>query len=133
MRQQSQSAVKWLLALSATVLAAGASIHGLAYTKAAAVAEHSTLPPFFQSALKGLWLSDSLSSLVLALVLASIAAKPKWAAKPLLFFLALTPLGMSVVLFLTMGNFSAGYLMLIVAVSVLLAAALKPTHAAIEK
>lgn len=132
MRQLPQSAVQGLLALSATVLAAGASVHGLAYPKAAAAAELSTLPPFFQSALKGLWLGDSLSSLLLALVLASIAAKPEWAAKPLVFLLALTPLGISVVLFLTMGRFFASYLMLFAGLSVLLAAVLKPTHATIE-
>jgi hypothetical protein len=133
MRHHSQSAARWLLALSALVLAAGGSIHGFAYPKAAAVAEHSMLPPFYQTALKGLWLSDSLSSLLLALVLASIATKPQLAAKPLLLLLALTPLGMSVVLFLTMGRFFASYVMLIAAAAALLAAALKPAHAPIER
>ena len=133
MRQQSQSAAQSLLALSAMVFAAGASLHGLAYPKAAVVAEHSTLPPFFQMAFKGLWLSDSVSSLLLSLVLAAVAAKPEWAAKPLVFLLALTPLGMSMVLFLTMGRFFASYLMLIAGVLVLLAATLKPTHLTIER
>ena len=80
MRQVSPITFKSPLAVSATVLAAGASIHGFAYSRAAAVADHSTLPPFFQTALKGLWLSDTVSSLLLALVLAAIAAKPEWAA-----------------------------------------------------
>jgi hypothetical protein len=129
MRLGSRTASKWLLILSAAILAAGASVHGLAYAKAAAETEHSTLPPFFQAALKGLWLSDSLSSLLLAIALASIAAKPKLAAKPLLLLLALTPLAMAVVLFSTMGLFFASYLMLIAAVSALLAAALRPADA----
>jgi hypothetical protein len=129
MRLGSRTASKWLLILSAAILAAGASVHGLAYAKAAAETEHSTLPPFFQAALKGLWLSDSLSSLLLAIALASIAAKPKLAAKPLLLLLALTPLAMAVVLFSTMGLFFASYLMLIAAVSALLAAALRPAEA----
>jgi hypothetical protein len=133
MRHYSQSAAKSLLALSAIILAAGASIHGFAYPKAAAVAEHSTLPPFFQSALKGLWLSDSLSSLLLALVLVSIAMKPHWATKSLLLLLALTPLGTSVVLFLTMGRFFASYAMLMAAVAALLAAALRPEQTSIER
>jgi hypothetical protein len=129
MRQGSRSASKWLLILSAAIIAAGASVHGFAYAKAATVTEHSTLPPFFQAALKGLWLSDSLSSLLLAIALASIAAKPKLAAKPLVLLLALTPLAMAVVLFSTMGLFFATYLMLIAAASALLAAALRPADA----
>ena len=133
MKVYSQSAAKWLLILSATVLAAGASLHGFAYRKAAAVVEHSTLPPFYQRAFEGLWLSDSLSSLLLAFALASIAANPTLVSKPLFILLALTPLGMSVIVFLTMGRFFASYLMLIATVSALLAAALKPAHATIEK
>jgi hypothetical protein len=133
MRRGSRSASTSLLILSAAILAAGAGAHGFAYAKAAAVAEHSTLPPFFQAAFRGLWLSDSLSSLLLAIVLVSIAAKPKLAAKPLVVLLAVTPLGMAVVLFSTMGLFFASYLMLIAAALALLAAALRPTDALSEQ
>jgi hypothetical protein len=122
----SQSASKWLLILSAIVLAAGGSLHALAYAKASEAADHSTLPPFFQSALKGLWLSDSLSSLSLAVALAGIAAYPRLAAKPLVLVLALTPVASAAALFSTMGNFFAGYLMLIAAASALLGATLRP-------
>jgi hypothetical protein len=56
----------------------------MAFPKAATVAEHSSLPAFFSAAFKGLWLSDSVSSLAIALVLAFIAARPHLAAKPLI-------------------------------------------------
>ena len=123
----SKSVSKWLLVLSAAILATGGSIHGLAYPKASTVAGHSTLPPFFQGALKGLWLSDSLSSLTIALTLACIAANPRLAATPLVLLLALMPLATAVVLFLTMGNFFAGYLMLIAAAAALLGAVMRPS------
>ena len=133
MRRSPGITAKWLLFLSASILAAGSSVHGIAYAKAAAVTEHSSLPPFYQAALKGLWLSDALSSLLLAVALASIAAQPRLAGKPLLFLLALIPLAMAIVLFSMMGNFAPGYLNLIAAISALLAVALRPAFAMIDK
>jgi hypothetical protein len=126
MRWVSKSTSKWLLVLSAAILATGGSIHGLAYPKALTVADHSALPPFFQGALKGLWLSDSLSSLALALVLVCIAVNPRLAATPLILLLALIPLAVAVVLFYTMGNFFAGYLMLAAAGAASLSAVIRP-------
>ena len=105
MRWGSQSISNSLLASSAVLLAAGGSLHGLAYPKASTVVENSSLPPFFQEAFKGLWLSDSLSSLTLALALACIATQPRLAGAPLVLLLTLIPLTTSVTLFLTMGNF----------------------------
>jgi hypothetical protein len=132
MRRGSKSASKWLLVLSATILAIGGSLHGLAYRKASTVADHSTLPPFFQGALKGLWLSDSLSSLTLALALASIAANPRLAATPLVLLLAFIPLAMAAVLFLTMGNFFAAYLMLVAGAAAALSALMRPSTVKME-
>jgi hypothetical protein len=125
MRWGSKSLSNWLLVLSAAILAAGGSLHGLAYPKASTIADHSSLPPFFQEAFKGLWLGDSLSSLTLALVLASIAAKPRLAAAPLVLLLTLIPLTASVTLFLTIGNFIAGYLMSVAAAAMILSALIR--------
>jgi hypothetical protein len=129
MRRGSKSVSKWLLLLSAAILATGGGIHGLGYPKASTVADDSTMPPFFQGALKGLWLSDSLSSLTLALALVCIAVNPRLAATPLVLLLALTPLAVAVVLFSTMGNFFAGYLMLVAGAAALLSALMRPSTA----
>lgn len=102
-----------LLAFSALCLASGALVHALAYEKAAAIAEHSTLPSFFAAAFKGLWLSDSVASATLALAFGLIATFPGTAARSVVVLLALAPLAIAVALFATMGNFFAGYLMLI--------------------
>ena len=126
MKPGPQSIARWLLVLSAVMLAAGASMHGLAYRKVSAIAEQSTLPSLFQAAFKGLWLGESISSLALALLLVCIAANPRLAATPLILLLALIPIGWAAALFSTMGSFFAGYLLLLAAASTLLAAALRP-------
>jgi hypothetical protein len=132
MKWDSKSISNGLLALSAAILAAGGSLHGLAYPKASTVADHSCLPPFFQEAYKGLWLSDSLSSLTLAVALACIAANPRLAAAPLVLLLALIPLTASVTLFLTMGNFFAGYLMSVAAAAMLVSALMRYLAAVVQ-
>ncbi len=127
MRRAASTTVKWLLFLSASILAAGSILHLVAYTKASATIEHSSLPPFYQAALKGLWLSEALSSLLLAVAFASIGAQPKLARNPLLLLLAFVPLGMAAILFSTMGNFFASYLNLSAAAAALLAVVLRAT------
>jgi hypothetical protein len=127
MRRAAATASRILLNLSSIILVAGAILHAFAYPKAAAAADQSTLPAFFQVALKGLWLSDSLSSLLLGLALAGIAARPRLAATPILLLLALTPFAQSLVLFSTVGNFIGSYLMMSAAACALLGTALRPT------
>lgn len=131
MSLRSQTTSRSLLVLSAIILAAGAIMHGIAYRKASAIVEQSTLSSFFQAAFKGLWLGESLGFLTLALALACIATSPRLAATPLVLILALMPLGCAVALFSTMGGFFAAYLMLLAAALMLLAAALRPRSRAI--
>jgi hypothetical protein len=120
MRFGSPSARKWLLLVSAAMLAAGGSLHLIALRQASVAADQSTLSSFFKAALKGLWLNDSLSTLVLAAVLSCIAFRPRLASKQLILLLALIPLSSAVGLFATMGNFYAGYLMLTIAALIVL-------------
>jgi hypothetical protein len=83
------------------------------FSNASKIADLSTLPPFFASAFKGLWLTDSVSSITLGLIFALVAARPQWTAGPVRLFLALLPIALAVVIFATMGNFFAGYMMLV--------------------
>jgi hypothetical protein len=121
-------ASRLLLALSALILAGGAVIHALAYPKAAVIADHSTLPAFLSAAFKGLWLCDSLTSIGLALPLGVIAALPTIAARPLVILLALPPLAFAWVLFATLGNFFAAYLMLLAGAAALAGGLLHGSH-----
>jgi hypothetical protein len=101
------------LTLSALLLAAGGVVHGMAYPKAAVAVDHSTLAAFLAGAFKGLWLCDSANSLWLAVVLGTIAAWPRVAARALVVILGLGPVASAVVIYATLGNFFAGHLMLL--------------------
>jgi hypothetical protein len=113
-----------LLMLSALLLASGGVVHGMAYPKAAAAVDHSTLAAFLAGAFKGLWLCDSASSLWLALVLGTIAAWPRVATRSLVVILALGPVTSAAAIYGTMGNFFAGHLMLLAGALALLGGAL---------
>lgn len=88
-------------------------MHTMAYPKATAVLDDSTLAAFFAAAFKGLWLGDSVYLLWLALVLSTIAAWPRLASRALVLILALGPLASAVALYATMGNFFAAHLLLL--------------------
>jgi hypothetical protein len=113
-----------LLALTSLCLAAGGAVHALAFSKAATVAEHSNLPLFFSAAFKGLWLSDSATSIALALASGSIAAYPRLVSRPIVMLFALGPLSSAIAIFTTMGSFFAGYVMLFAGVAALVGGAL---------
>jgi hypothetical protein len=119
-------APRLLLAFSSLCLVAGGAVHALAFPTAATVAEHSTLPPFFSGAFKGLWLCDSITSVALALAFGSIATFPGMASRSLVVLLALAPLAVATAIFATMGNFFAGHLMLLAGTAALIGGCLHP-------
>jgi hypothetical protein len=124
MKFSSQSASRALLAFCALVLASGGAMHALAFRGASSIADQSALPAFFVGAFKGLWLSDSASSLIFALLFAFIAMHPGWVRRPLLWLLSVAPIIFAAVIFSTMGSFFAGYLMLLSGGAALLGAGL---------
>jgi hypothetical protein len=115
-----------MLALSAIGLAAGSAMHAFAFHAAQAAADRSSLPLFFRSAFKGLWLSDSGTSLALALVFGWIAANPRAATWPSVVALGLLPLASAAAIYATMGGFFAGHLMLSIGAMTIAAALLWP-------
>jgi hypothetical protein len=115
---------RFLLALSALCLAAGGTVHALAFPKAAVVVDHSTLPPFFAAVFKDLWLFDSINSVDFALVFGAIAAFPAAASRWLVMLLACAPLAIAVGMFATLGNFPPGYVMLVAGGAALIGGAL---------
>lgn len=118
-----------LLGATALLLAAGGTLHAMAYPKARSIADHSDLAPFAAAAFKGLWLSDSVTSGAFAAVFLLAACYPRWAARPLLVVLALGPLAVAVAVYSTMGNFFGGHMMLAAGITALIGALLKPQAA----
>ena len=113
------------LAVSALILAAGGIVHGLAFTKADNVVAHSDLKPFYATAFNALWLADSVTSIVMAISFAALAAQPGWATRPLVAVLALVPIASAIVIYANMGAFFAGHLMLAAGAAALVGAAYK--------
>lgn len=69
-------APRLLLALAALLAAMGAALHASAYKRAVAAVDASNLAPFFGKSLKGLWLGDSATLILVAAIFALIAARP---------------------------------------------------------
>jgi hypothetical protein len=114
------------LLASAVVLIAGGAVHAVAFPGAAAAAARSTLPQFFAGAFRGLWLGDSVTSVLLGLTFAVLAIAPQLASRTVILLLGLQPLGLAVILFSTMGDFPPGYLMSFAGLAAIAASGLRP-------
>ena len=124
MRLASQRVSRALLLFCAIALSVGGVMHAFAFRSASVTAANSTLPHFFVGAFKALWLSDSASSLMFAVLFGSVAMRPSWVRRPPLLMLAVAPIGFAAIIFSTMGSFFAGYLMLLAGAAALLGAGL---------
>jgi hypothetical protein len=113
------------LAVSALILAAGGVVHGLSYTKASDLVAQSNLKPLLAAIFNALWLTDSATAFVMALVFATLAAQPGWATRPFVAILALVPLASAAVIYATIGAFIGGHVMLAAGVAALVGAAYK--------
>jgi len=101
-----------LLAFSAVLLVAGASIHTAAFGKVSAAVATSDLAAFFGKGLKVLWLQDSTVAIVLAIVFATVAIRPFAASKAVIVLLGFVPAVTAALVYLFIGNFIGGHLFL---------------------
>jgi hypothetical protein len=104
-----------LLALSALLSIASGAIHAAAFRKALAAIDGSDLPRFYAGSSKGLWLADSATLFILAILFCLIAARPRTATRPLVILVALIPATTAAMLYTFLGNFFAGHLLLVIA------------------
>jgi hypothetical protein len=110
---------RFLLGASAAVLALGGFMHTRAFGKTAAAA--SALPAYYGGAFKALWLIDSATLLVLALVFAMLAARRSMASGVVVVLLALIPGATAVLLYVFLGRFLPAHLLLGAALMIALA------------
>lgn len=116
-----------LLGLAAAIFGIGGVLHGLAYrTSASPRLDGVHLPAFFARELRVLWLADSATLLALAVLFGFLAVRPMAASKPLLFLLALVPLGTTSLLYAFLGGFYAAHLLAAASLMVVAAAFLMP-------
>jgi hypothetical protein len=105
-------APRLLLAFSSLLLAAGGVVHAVAFNRARAAFAASSLPPFFGNTSKALWLADSTTLWMVAAVFGLIAARPAAATGPVVMLVALIPAATAVLIYLFLGSFFAGHLLL---------------------
>jgi hypothetical protein len=105
-------APRLLLAFSSLLLVAGGVVHALAFSRARAAFAASNLLPFFGNTAKALWLADSTTLWMVAAVFGLIAARPAAATGPVVMLVALIPAATAVLIYLFLGSFFAGHLLL---------------------
>ncbi len=106
-----------LLFGSASLLSAlGGLAHAAAYGKAATFVAASNLPRFYAGCCKGLWLADSTTLFILAALFGFLAVQPAAATRSVIMLVSLIPAATAIVLYIFLGNFFAGHLLLLIAV-----------------
>jgi hypothetical protein len=114
-------ASRFLLIFASVLLVAGAVIHAAAFHRASAALAASNLSPFFAGSFKLLWLADSTTMLILAAVFGVIAARPSAATRPVVMLVAMVYAAIAVLVYIFLGSFFAGHIMLTIAVAAFLA------------
>jgi large-conductance mechanosensitive channel len=108
---------RFLLAFAALVLAVGALMHASAFHKIVTSIANSNLEPFAANSLKILWLADSATALILAIVFGFIATRPGGATRWIIVLLSLIPAATAVLIYMFIGSFVGGHIMLAAAVA----------------
>jgi len=104
-----------LLALSSVISGLGSAMHALAFPKAMAAIDGSNMLHFYGGSSKGLWLADSATLFILAVIFGLIAARPSLATRPLVILVALIPAATAILIYTFLGNFIAGHILLAIA------------------
>jgi hypothetical protein len=100
-------------------------VHAFAYKKAVAAVAISNLAAFYAQALKGLWLIDSATLVILALSFGVLALRPALASALVIALLALIPAATAGLLYYFIGPSPPAHLLLFAAALTFLAAALR--------
>jgi hypothetical protein len=104
-----------LLAVASLISAMGGAMHALAFRKTAIAVDASNLPHFYASSAKMLWLADSATLLILAILFGLLAARPSTPTGRLVMWVALVPAATAALMYTFLGNFFAEYILLAIA------------------
>jgi hypothetical protein len=112
-----RSAPRLLVLFAALLLAIGAILHAAAFNKISSAVANSNLPAFAGNSLKVLWLADSATSIVLALIFGLIAARPTSATRSVILLLALIPAATAGCIYGFIGSFIGAHVLLAAALA----------------
>jgi uncharacterized membrane protein len=104
-----------LLAASAALLAFGAVVHTLAFKKLAGAVNASGLPAFYGKAFKSLWLIDSATLMIVAIVFGFLAIRPTAVPGFIIVLVALIPAATAALLYYFVGAFMPAHMCLLAA------------------
>jgi len=113
-----------LLSFAALLMGLGGYMHAAAFGRANTMLATTTMPPFFTNSFKALWLADSTTMVSLMLLLGLMAARPGLASPAVVAMLAVIPAAIGVLIYVFVGNFFAGHILIATAAAVLSAAVL---------
>lgn len=120
---------RFLLALASLLFLAGAVLHAVTIKRTlSAIDRASNLTPFLAKSFKMLWIADSTTMFILALVFGLIAVQPSAASRPVVVLLGVVYATMAVLVYLFLGDFFAGHILLAGATAVLIGGLLLPAR-----
>jgi len=96
-------------------------MHARAFARASAAIASSSLPEFYANAARALWLIDSATLLVVAVLFGLLAARPGQASGAVIVLVALIPAATSGFLYAFMGAFLPAHMLLAAALMAALA------------
>lgn len=118
-----------LFALGSAIFLFGAAAHAKAFFGTAnRIIDASAAKVFFAHELKVLWLADSTTLMGLAALFGLMAAKPRWAAKPLMLCLSWIPAATTALLYYFLGPFYAAHMLLAATLMVIIATLALPVN-----
>lgn len=110
---------------AALVLATGAIMHASAFQKIQEALFVSNLAPFAADSLKVLWLADSATCLLVAAFFGCLAANSSSASHIAALLVALIPAATAVMIYVFIGSFIGGHLLLAAALTAIIGTLLK--------
>jgi len=124
--------IRTVFATCSALLLFGAIAHARAFPGAAAALSDARMPERYAADFRVLWLADSATLLIVAIVLAMLAVRPAAASRSVTIAVAAVPAATAALLYTFVGNFYAGHLLLGTAAAAAFAAAFRDRRAAVE-
>ena len=119
--RMTERAPRFLFAFASAVLALGGIAHAIAFRTALSALASANIRPALAGSFKALWLADSTSCITVAAIFAYIALRPSVIAGRLAMMLAFVPAFTAILIYIFLGNFYAGHMMLAAAIAAFLA------------
>lgn len=111
-----------LLVLAAVLLVGGGIIHAHAFGKALSIIGSAHLPDLYARFFKALWLCDSTTLIVTGLFFALVAARPSIAGRWAIALVALIPAATALLVYVFVGNFLPGHILVTASLLAIVAA-----------